>query len=666
MNHATGSSKLQQRGLSFFLIGVLSVTILSLLSACKEEVVELSVFHTNDLHYQLHPIKSDAFGLGGLSRLSGLLKEKRAALTHPSVTLDAGDWSEGAWYYNLDAGEGMLRIFKAMGTDATVVGNHDYLSRPDTLWATIRNAEVEGKVAALGANFDLSAYDKPEEFRKYIQSSVILERSGLKVGVIGLSTFDYVFSFWLDPVKTQEPIEAAQKEADRLRPQVDVLLVLSHNSFSVNEQIARAVSGIDAVISGHSHFKAIRPSLIENAGRKIPVVETGNWGRFLGELKLEVNRTQKSVTFKGYELTPVDSRAPADPEVDALVADLDRRLEEVAGEDFRTQVSATEVALTHDDSREANLGDIATKAYRHAVPGTVAAIETLALTGIKVKAGPLTVQDLHDVMPHIYDFEGTRKEWTVKVWNARGADLGLFINLITLTNTLALDRTGFFAHDGIEVVYEPKTDANPVAKIKEIRVGGEILDVAKRYPVAILDGTLMALRIASEKFYLGVDFSQLQETGIEGPQAVIQYGKSIPLFTEANLRAGARTFTTIADPAVHHYGIREAIGVDGQSQGIEVDVTNLGLAQTKSVKLTCLLGKANDALVHGTSDQEYELLGETELTGLRSLETQKWIFPWKRWLGRPEGIQPVKCRVESSVDGYPGNSEAETVLRLAP
>jgi len=633
-------------------------------AGCKGQEVVLSVFHTNDLHYQLHPIRSDAFGLGGMARLSGLLKSKRADLNHPSVVLDAGDWSEGNWYYNLDAGEGMLRIFKTMGMDATVVGNHDYLSRPDTLWRMIEGADVQGKVATLGANFDLSAYDQPENFRKYIPSSVILERSGMKIGVIGLSTFDYVFSFWLDPVKTQEPIEVAQRIANELRPQVDVLLVVSHNSFSVNEQIARSVSGIDAVISGHSHHKTVKPSLIENAGRLIPVVETGSWGRFLGELRLGVDVVTKSVRFLDYALTPVDSSAPEDSDVEAIVEDMDRRLNEIAGEDINRVVSATEVALSHDDAREANLGSVATQAYRFAVPQAVAALETLALTGIKVKKGPLTVQDLHDVMPHIYDFEGTRKEWTIKLWNARGSDLALFINLITLTNTFALDRTGFFAHDGIEVVYEPKTDANPVARVKEIRVGGERLDPAKRYPVALLDGTLMAIRIASEKFFLGVDFSELMETGIEGPRAVIAYGKTVPLFTEASLRSGARTYTTTADPAIHHYGIQLATDEAGEASGVRVRVANDGLTAARKIELECWTGKGNDPIVHDSPEQEYESLGKMEIDRLESLSSVEKELSWKAWREPSVGALPIKCVVRSAGDGYDGNSQALTVLRI--
>src|SRR5215212_6733173 len=92
--------------------------------ACKPgPTVELSIFHTNDLHSRLRASKNDPFGLGGLARLKTLLDEKRLGSPN-SLSIDAGDWSEGSWYFSVDAGGNMLRFLNAMGFDATCVGNH--------------------------------------------------------------------------------------------------------------------------------------------------------------------------------------------------------------------------------------------------------------------------------------------------------------------------------------------------------------------------------------------------------------------------------------------------------------------------------------------------------------------------------------------------------------
>src|SRR5690606_4246413 len=150
--------------------------------------------------------------------------------------------------------------------------------------ATVGDASPRFPV--LGANYDFTAYGNEAEFRRHVAPTAILQRGDLRIGVIGLSTMETPYAPFLKPVQATDPVAEAQRRAKELRSQVDVLLVLSHNSFGVNEHIARATLGVDAVISGHSHRKVPRPVLVENAGREVPVVETGEHAQFLGELRL--------------------------------------------------------------------------------------------------------------------------------------------------------------------------------------------------------------------------------------------------------------------------------------------------------------------------------------------------------------------------------------------
>ena len=98
-------------------------TLLALLSfiGCEsnQPPVELTILHTNDIHSHLHAERSDPFGLGGLSRLTTLIKNRRAA-ADLSLTVDAGDFSEGSWHFSVDAGSNMLRALSIMGFSTTV------------------------------------------------------------------------------------------------------------------------------------------------------------------------------------------------------------------------------------------------------------------------------------------------------------------------------------------------------------------------------------------------------------------------------------------------------------------------------------------------------------------------------------------------------------------
>ena len=58
------------------LVAALYLSSLSV-SARAADLVELSIFHTNDLHSHMSAPKADEFHLGGLSRMATLLSDLR-------------------------------------------------------------------------------------------------------------------------------------------------------------------------------------------------------------------------------------------------------------------------------------------------------------------------------------------------------------------------------------------------------------------------------------------------------------------------------------------------------------------------------------------------------------------------------------------------------------
>jgi 5'-nucleotidase/UDP-sugar diphosphatase len=629
-------------------------------SSCKKgDVIDLTILHTNDIHYTLNAPKSDEFGLGGVARLSTLIKARRQ-VNPLSITLDAGDWSEGNWYFNLDAGATMLKLFGVMGFDAAVIGNHDYLSGPKKMISMI--AETAPTFPVLGANFDLSDYSDAKAFRDQVPGTTVINRNGLKIGVIGLSTVDYVYSFWLNPVKVSDPVRVAQEQARLLRPQVDILLLLSHNSFATNEQLARTVYGVDAVISGHSHKKVGQAVLVSNAGREVPVVETGSWGRYLGELHLAIDIKNKSVRFADYQLHPVFPDLDEDPQALALVQEADRALNRLHGSDVEAVIGETEIDLRHDESHVANLGDIASQSYR-AFTGADAGFEILPLTGVKLKKGPITVRDAHDIMPHIYDF-ASQREWTIKVLSMRGQDLALFLNLIYFTNTLPLSGTGFFSHAGIEVDWRARTEEQPVSEIRAIRIQGVPLQPERRYRVALTDGLLLAFQQANEKLNLGIDLSQLTDTGVEAWRSFVPWIQANSPLTEQKLRTGLESRTLTGDFSLAHYRIEGAQDADG-NLWVEVEVQNSGLSAAQNGRIECFSGIPDDARAFDTPAQKWTSLGTERVERLEGNASQRVRFDIGT-TSNAQGVRriPILCQVQApeGQDSYPGNNAADTVL----
>jgi 5'-nucleotidase len=623
----------------------------------KTKPVTLRILHSNDIHCHLETHPSSPFGLGGVARLATVLADRReAAGPDTTLTLDAGDWCEGTWYFNLGTGAATLSLMQRMKYDAVVVGNHDYLTGPGRLAATVRESGASFPVMA--ANLDLSAYPGEEDFRRAIPKTAILVRGDLRIGIIGLTTFDVVYGTWLSPAVATEPIRAAQDLARELRPLVDVLIVLSHNSFSTNIQVARSVLGVDAVVSGHSHKKVGRAVLVRNAGRDVPVVETGKWAQFLGELRLEVDRNRRVVKFEGYELHPVFPSLPEDVEIREAIDAEDARLAERYGMDIHEVVARSEIHLDHSDAHYAGLGHLAAKAYRAAVPDAKASFEVIPLTGVDVVDGDVSVMDLHDVQPHIYN-HASGKEWNLWRWNARGNDLGLIINIFyTAARQIPLANAGFLTHDGIEVVWEPKHAGNDIAKVKEIRVAGEPLDLGARYPVSITEGVKVAFTLVNEKFRLGVDLSDITDTGVEAWRSMLAYGRAARVLTADGLLAGARSYTTIADPALPPYEILRDAG------GLRLRVRNDGLAATPVMRARCAVGRANDYLFYGTDDEApYSSIGEAEVGPLDPGASALVTIPWAP---ASPGHWPVRCAVASDVDGYAGNSGGSKLFYVDP
>lgn len=625
-------------------------------AGCKDKSVELTLFHTNDVHSHFRAERSDPFGLGGLARLSTLLTARRQAAPR-SLTLDGGDFSEGTWHFSIDAGLNTLKIMGAMRYDAAAVGNHDFLTGPQV----VQDVASQSPIPILAANLDPAAWNDPTGFRTAVPESVIREVGGIKVGIIGLTTFELLYDAYLRPVKIINPIDTATRVAKTLRPQVDVLLIVSHNAFDTNVELARAVPGVDAVISGHSHRKLPKAVVVQNAGRGVPVVETGEWAKFLGELTLLVDVERKWVRLKNYQLHAVTPDIPEDPEIASMVLEQDRILNDKFHDDIHRVIAHADMDLVQQDSQESPLGNLAVKAYR-AATGAEVAMEEISLTGVSIAKGGATLYELHNVVPHIYD-PATGKEWFLRVWNARGSDLSLAINVFyTISGLLPLGSPlGWLSIDGAEVVWDPKgregSGRTGWNKVKSVTIGGEELDPGKRYRVALSDGLLFALTLANDKFGLGVDFSEMENSGVEAWQAVVDYATSVRELKKSDLRIGSYVHLPGSDAAIYYYGL------DWDGTSLSAEVENQGLSRLEAGgALRCYSGVANDFIAYGTGEQKWTLIGEAAVPALEAGRSTVLQIPWDQ-TKLPAGYLPVQCHLSSDGDRYETNNGASRVFR---
>ena len=123
-----------------------------------------------------------------------------------------------------------------------------------------------------------------------------------------------------------------QKMVDEARAKgAQVVVVLSHNGMDVDLKMAGRVTGIDAILGGHTHDGVPQPVVVANASGRTLVTNAGSNGKFLGVLDLEVSGGK--VSDYRYRLLPVFANIlPADREmqahIDKLRAPHKARLEE--------------------------------------------------------------------------------------------------------------------------------------------------------------------------------------------------------------------------------------------------------------------------------------------------------------------------------------------------
>lgn len=640
--------------LSFWMISA-GLLALAALSGCESDPappVELTIFHTNDLHSHLRAERNDPFQLGGVARLATLLK-KRRALSPKSISVDAGDFSEGSWHFSVDGGANMLRALDLLGFSATTVGNHDFLNGPDDI---LRYQAASGtQVKLLAANFDASAYPRAEEMKAQVPGYTIQDIGGVKVGIIGLTTYEFLYNNYVAPVKITNPVDAANAIADRIRPDVDVLIAVSHNNIDNNVQYARSIHGLDAMISGHSHRKLIEPLFATNTGRQVPIVEAGEWGKFLGELKLTVDIAKKAVLFKSYQLHPVVPTLAEDPVLKAFVEGEDAKLASKFGGNPHEEIAEAEFDFHRLDGQENPIGNLSAKSY---LVGTTAeiALEQVSLTGIGFARGPVSMMELHNVMPHLYKQE-TEREWEVVLWDAAGSDLLKVITVFsTVSGLLPINSPLGWLTVENAVLHWNLSGTVPLISIASI--AGRPFDASRRYRTALTSGFLDAIRQANDLLHLGVDLSRSSTTGVEAWRAVLNYAEARGTLALADYRVGGHVHTLTPDGAIFPY----SISWDGGT--IKMEIENQGLEAISSGSASCRFGKADRPDLLDTDHQVWTVIGSKPIGPLPPDGRVTVSLPWTGSTAGTGRI-PLECSVDALNDRYSANNRAGIVVTRA-
>ncbi|MBL8954304.1 MAG: bifunctional metallophosphatase/5'-nucleotidase [Myxococcaceae bacterium] len=488
--------------------------------------VQLTVVGTNDIHGWVMAIAESGVRAGGLAAFAAYLDILRRENPGGVLLLDAGDLFQGTLASNLSEGEVVIEAMNALGYDAAAIGNHEFDYGPvgphvtvhgpeDDVFGVLKARLAQAKFPLLSANiYEHDSKMRPDWLPG--DGTLIIERKGVKIGLVGLTT--------PQTPQTTMPINVASLRfaplapealtaANRLREKgAQVVIAIMHaggkcgsvsdpndtsscdvESAEVFTMLSALPPGtLDAVIAGHVHAN------IGHFFHGTPVIETSGMGKAFGTIELWVDPATKSVKPALTKLQPVqpicetvdpetqscDLRAlkgknvqgvaasfhgapiSPDPAVAKLIAPALDRVTELQNKRLGVKVPQ---ALGRNYEAESALGSFLADSLRGMEKADVALLNPGGLRA-DLKAGELTYGAVFEVMP----FDNAVATLTLS-----GEEL------TRLLKAAYAGRKGVFQVSGLNV--KLSKCVTPERLKAATLEGGKAIDLTKHYRVVMPD-----------------------------------------------------------------------------------------------------------------------------------------------------------------------------------
>ena len=301
-----------------------------------------------------------------------------------ALLVDGGDFSIGSLIqtlYTTQAAE--LRTMGAMGYDAVTIGNHEF-DHKGTGFAEMLNSAKAAQQAAVELLVDARPLEDMDAYRErfgpvtpvlptlleanyapaddnqdraFIRSAMedygvtdcmTLERGGVTYGLFGLMGVDSDECAPTSGFTRTDAAKAAKRCVETLKGEgAEIIVCLSHSgtgdslASSEDEELAKAVDGIDVIVSGHTHSTLAEPLVVNDTY----IVSSGPYCQNLGSLTFSWDDGGEK-RLLDYRLIPIDETVAEDPEIAGLV----ERWKDMVGETYLARYGLTyDEVLTHTD-----------------------------------------------------------------------------------------------------------------------------------------------------------------------------------------------------------------------------------------------------------------------------------------------------------------------------
>ena len=277
-----------------------SLFALSAISTAMAQEVNIKLLGTSDVHGRIVPWSYGADvedKSGSYAQIATYVKDVRKNNKNV-VLVEVGDaiqdnqidvFAKDKKYYK---DHPIPKVLNEMNYDIFVLGNHEFNFGMKALDEILKDI----KAKKLTANF----YHKKND-KRYIDATTIIEKDGVKLGIIGLSTpmsakFEEDTGNLKD-MKFTSPTEEARTQVEKLKAKgVDAIIAVTHMGIDNENNIPdtgmrdviNAVDGIDVVIAGHMH-KDVPSEIIKNT----LITEPHRYGTVVSEVDLTFDINDK-------------------------------------------------------------------------------------------------------------------------------------------------------------------------------------------------------------------------------------------------------------------------------------------------------------------------------------------------------------------------------------
>ena len=312
---------------------VTAAGLLLILSACtslapsdpnRDQTYAITILHTNDHHGRFWQNGDGEYGMAARKTVVDAIRAEVSAAGGYSLLLDGGDVNTGVPESDLQDAVPDFKGMNLLGYDAMAVGNHEF-DKPAAVLSMQRKL----------ANFPLLSANIYRGGEREFAPYKLFNLGGVRVAVMGLTTEDthkLGNPGNMQGLEFRSPIQEAAALVPQLRRQADVVIAATHMGHYADGQhgiqapgdveLARAVTGLDLVVGGHTQNPACMKAENVLDTTYIPgspcqperqngtwIVQAHEWGKYVG--RADFRYRNGTFTLVKYALIPINLLKPA-------------------------------------------------------------------------------------------------------------------------------------------------------------------------------------------------------------------------------------------------------------------------------------------------------------------------------------------------------------------